>query len=203
MRRKASGDRAARRRHDEAGDALLHQRLQHLVLAHRILGGVGDERHDAGRLEDALDADRQLRIEGVGQVVDDHADDVGLRLAQIGGAAIVDVADIVDGLAHLARRSPAGSGRCPAARATRSTSTRRPRGRCPGSSPCAAGHSRCSSQLLLERSNSLRDRASIAEIWRFSSAEMSELLDTRTMAYSIQKVLRSSCQHAFGTIVFS
>ena len=40
----------------------------------------------------AFHADRQLRVERVGQVVDHHADDVGLRPAQVGGAAIVDIA---------------------------------------------------------------------------------------------------------------
>ena len=82
-------------------------------LAHRIFGGVGDERHDAGRLEDPLDADREFGEEGVGEVVDDHADDVGLRLAQIGGAAVVDVAEILDRLAHLAGGLAAGSAPLP------------------------------------------------------------------------------------------
>ena len=94
---------AARRRDDEAGDALLHQRFQHLFLAHRIFRRVGDEGHDAGRLEDALHADRQFGEKGIGEIVDDHADDVGMGLAQIGGAAVVDIADILDRLAHLDR----------------------------------------------------------------------------------------------------
>lgn len=95
---------ATRRRHDEAGDILLHQRFQHLFLAHRIFGRVGDERHDARRLENAFHADRELREEGIGQIVDDHADDVGMSLAQVGGAAVVDITDILDRLADPVRR---------------------------------------------------------------------------------------------------
>ena len=98
------GGGAAGGRDDEAGNALLHHRLQHLLLADRIFGGVGDEGNDTGRLEDALHADGELGEEGVRQVVDDHADDVGMRLAQIGGAAVVDIADILDRLADFCRR---------------------------------------------------------------------------------------------------
>src|SRR6185312_8123814 len=58
----------------------------------------------AGRLEDTLDADSHLGEKRVGQIVDDHADDVGMRLAQIGGTPVVDIADVIDRLAHLARR---------------------------------------------------------------------------------------------------
>ena len=94
------GGGAVRGRDDQAGDALLHQRFQHFLLPHRVFGGVGDEGNDAGRLEHALDADRHFGEERVGQVVDDHADDVGMGLAQIGGAAVVDVADVLDRLAH-------------------------------------------------------------------------------------------------------
>jgi hypothetical protein len=94
---------AARRRHDQPGDALFHQRLQDFFLAHRIFRRVGDEGHDAGRLEDALHADRQFGEKRVGEIVDDHADNVGVRLAQIGSAAVVDIADILDRLANLDR----------------------------------------------------------------------------------------------------
>ena len=94
---------AARGRDDEAGDALFHKRFQNLFLAYRVLRRVGDEGHDSGRLEDTLHADRQFGEERIGEVVDDHADDIGMGLAQIGGAAVVDVADILDRLAHLDR----------------------------------------------------------------------------------------------------
>ena len=93
---------AASRRDDQAGDALLQHGFQHLLLPHRAFRRIGDEGHDAGGLEGALHADRQFRIEGVSEVVHHHADDVGIRFAKIGGAAVVDVARLLDRLAHLA-----------------------------------------------------------------------------------------------------
>ena len=48
----------------------------------------------------ALHAHQQLGEEGIGQIVDDHPDDVRRLAPQIGGAAVVDVAERVGRLAH-------------------------------------------------------------------------------------------------------
>jgi hypothetical protein len=47
-------------------------------------------------LEDALDADRHIGEEGIAEVVDDHADDRGAGLAQIGRTTVVDIAQRLD-----------------------------------------------------------------------------------------------------------
>ena len=61
---------------------MLAHRTDHLLLADRVFGGVGEEGDIGPALARLLDTDRELDIEGVGQVVDDHADDAGLCAAQ-------------------------------------------------------------------------------------------------------------------------
>ena len=108
IRRNASGAVPRAGDDDQAGDALLHHRFQHLLPAAPGFSAVL-------AMNGTMPADWKTRsmptassaIEGVGQVVDDHADDVGLRLAQVGRAAIVDVADSSMALRTL----PAVSGR--------------------------------------------------------------------------------------------
>ena len=91
--RERPGVGAARRAHDDAGDVVLAQRAQHLRLPLRILVGVGEDRREAELVERVLDADRQFGEERVGQVADDHADEVGRSGAQARGAAVIDVAE--------------------------------------------------------------------------------------------------------------
>ena len=83
---------------DEAGRAMLAHGLHDPPLALGVLAGVGHERDVAGGLQRLLQADRQLREERVGEVVDDHGDHVAGLAAQIGGAAVVDVAEALDRL---------------------------------------------------------------------------------------------------------
>ena len=191
--------RAARRRDDEAGDALLHQRLQHFFLAHRILRRVGDEGHDAGRLEDALHADRQFGEKGIGEIVDDHADDVGMGLAQIGGAAVVDIADILDRLADLARGF----------RPDQPAALEHERYRRFGHAGFAgnvedrrlgpAGHPDASSRIfssnLLERSNHWFNRESIGI---FSQSEKSDRYRTQMAGYA--RAFCAASQHFAGEL---
>ena len=84
---------AARRAHDDPRDVMLAQRAQHLRLPLRILVGVGEDRREAELVERVLDADRQFGEERVGEVADDHADEIGRRGAQARGAAMIDIAE--------------------------------------------------------------------------------------------------------------
>ena len=64
-----------------------------LLLADRILGGIREKRDERGALACLLDADRELDVEGVGQVVDDHAQDTRFRSPERRGAPMIDVAE--------------------------------------------------------------------------------------------------------------
>src|SRR5439155_4846975 len=55
----------------------------------------------AGHLQYGLDTDRELREERVREIVEHDADDLGIRIAQIGGAAVVDVAEPTHDLQHM------------------------------------------------------------------------------------------------------
>ncbi len=96
---------AAGGREDEAGNAVLAHRGDDLALAVDAFGGVRQELHVAGRLHDHVHADGKLGEEGVGEVVDDDADDPrGRRLAQVRRAAVVDIAELADDRVHLRPR---------------------------------------------------------------------------------------------------
>ena len=84
------------RAEDEAGRAVLAHGLHDPALACRVLPGVGHERDVAGGFQRLFQPDSELREEGVGQVVDDHGDHVAGLASEIGGVAVVDVAEAVD-----------------------------------------------------------------------------------------------------------
>ena len=84
---------------------MLAHRADHLLLANRIFGGVGEKGDIGAALARLLDADRELDIEGVRQVVDDHADDAGFGASQGRRAAMVDVAELVHRVARRVRVS--------------------------------------------------------------------------------------------------
>lgn len=102
--RKIGRFRAARRRDNQPGNAVFAHRGHHFALPLDLFTRVGEKLNEAGRLHDGIDADRQFRKEAVGQIVDDDADDLGLRLAKIGGAAVIDIAEIADGGIYLGAR---------------------------------------------------------------------------------------------------
>ncbi len=102
---RAPSRRAARGAHHDAGDPMLAHGAQHLGLALEVLVGVGEDGHEAELVERLLDADGEFGEEGVRQVADDHADEVGARGAQIRRAAVVDVAELLDDLLDAARAS--------------------------------------------------------------------------------------------------
>ena len=66
--------RADRRRQHQPGGSVLAHRSDHLQLTDRVLRGVGEKRDECAALAGLLDADRQFDVEGVRQVVDDHAE---------------------------------------------------------------------------------------------------------------------------------
>jgi hypothetical protein len=72
----------------------------HLLLTDRILGGIREERDERAALACLLDANRELDIEGVGQVVDDHAQDARFCSPKRRGAPMIDVAEIAHRLGH-------------------------------------------------------------------------------------------------------
>jgi hypothetical protein len=74
---------------------VLAHRADHLVLANRAFRGVGEKGDIGAALARLFDTDREFDIEGVRQVVDDHADDAGLGAPQGRSAAMVDVAKLV------------------------------------------------------------------------------------------------------------
>ncbi len=84
------------------GDALFLHQPDRLRLADRALSRVGDERDVTCRLQHALASHRQFGKERVGEVVDDQANDVRARPAQIGSAAVVDVTQRAGGFCHPA-----------------------------------------------------------------------------------------------------
>ncbi len=133
-RRRARCRAPARR---SARPCLLHQRLQHLSWRTGLSAVLAMNCTMPADWNTRSIADGQFGKEAVGQIVDDHADDLRLRLAQIGRAAIVDVADVLDRLASPCRRFRADERRCPGGRAKPSTSTPRPAARYPVSSPCS------------------------------------------------------------------
>ena len=122
-------DVAHRGREHKARGAMLAHRADHLLLANRVLRGVGKEGDIGAALARLLDTDRELDIEGVRQVVDDHADHAGLGAAQGRRAAMIDVAElghrVGDALACRSRQR-ASFRREPG---RRSISRRRPGGR--------------------------------------------------------------------------
>ena len=94
-RLEVGGIGGAGRRDDETGNAVLTHRGDNLTLPVDALAGVRQELHEAGRLDDHIDADRQLGKEAVRQVVHNNADNLrfGTGLAKIGCAAIIDIAE--------------------------------------------------------------------------------------------------------------
>jgi hypothetical protein len=80
---------------------MTQHRLQHLPLAGEVVVGVGEDGREAEPVEAVLDADGELGKERVLQVGHDHADEIGAGGTQVGGGAVVDVADVLHGLAHL------------------------------------------------------------------------------------------------------
>ena len=57
---------------------------------------MSQELHVARRLDHHIHTDSKLGKETVGEIIDDDADDLRLRLPQVGGAAIIDIAKIAD-----------------------------------------------------------------------------------------------------------
>ena len=94
--RRLSGVGAHGRAEDEAGRAMLAHGLHDPPLACRVLVCVGHQRDIASGLKRLFQADRQLREEGVGEVVDDHGDHIAGSATKIGGVAVIDVAETVD-----------------------------------------------------------------------------------------------------------
>src|SRR5882724_2670763 len=88
---------ALRRTEQQAIDPLLAHALDEAVLAGRRLRRIGQERNPPRAIERAVDSRRQLGVERVGDLADDEADRLRRARAQIGGAAIVDVAERIDG----------------------------------------------------------------------------------------------------------
>lgn len=95
-RREIRGFRSARRGYDEPRHPVLAHRSDDLALAVELLARIREELHETGRLHDLIDADREFRKEAVREIVDDDADDLRSRLAQIGGAAIIHIAELTD-----------------------------------------------------------------------------------------------------------
>ena len=127
--------RTAGRAHDDAGDIVLAQGSEHLRLTIGILIGVGEDRHEAEMIKGVLDADGELGEERIGEIADDHADEVGRGGAQAGGAAMIDVAERPHGPAYALARLRRDQIAAPTELAKRSISTRRPGVRHRRSSP--------------------------------------------------------------------
>ena len=73
---------------------MLAHRADHLLLPNCAFRGVGEKGDIGAALARLLYADRELDIEGVRQVVDDHADDAGLRAPQSRSAPMINVAKL-------------------------------------------------------------------------------------------------------------
>ena len=119
-----------RRTEDDPRRAVLAHRAHDLGLPDDALGRVGNERNVARRAQDAFDPDGELGEERVRQVIDDHADDARLRTAQVGRAAVVDVAELGHRLRHAVAGLVGHEGAALEHQATRSIWRRLPRERC-------------------------------------------------------------------------
>ena len=116
------------REHKARGPMLAH-RADHLLLANRIFRGVGEKGDIGAALARLLDTDRELDIERVRQVVDDHADHAGLGAAQGRRPAMVDVAKFGHRVRRRARVWSPQRGSFRREPGKRSISTHQPGGR--------------------------------------------------------------------------
>ena len=74
------------------------------VLPHDALGGVGHEGDVAGHLQRGSRRRSRTPRRRVQEIVEDEADDVRLRVAQVGSAAVVDIAELVACLLDMLAR---------------------------------------------------------------------------------------------------
>ena len=77
-------------------DAMLAHPLDEAVLTRRRLAGIGEKRHPAGAIERFIGSRRQFGIERIGDFADDEPDGVGVARPEVGGGAIIDIAERVD-----------------------------------------------------------------------------------------------------------
>ena len=89
-----------RTKNDAAGSMLAHQ-SHHLILTPNAFRGVRHERNVARHLQHLFDADCEFSKEGIRKVVENETNDTGLRVAQVGGPAVVDVTETPHGLQDM------------------------------------------------------------------------------------------------------
>ncbi|MNT15481.1 hypothetical protein D3C72_1505350 [compost metagenome] len=80
--------------------AVALQGVHELLLALGRLLAVGEKQHQIMGLHLPAKAYRHLGIEGVGDVVQQQADQVAALVAQVGGGLVVDIAQLIDRLEH-------------------------------------------------------------------------------------------------------
>ena len=101
---KASGRGAFRGREQHAVDAMFLHPRDKAGLAFRRFPGIGDEGDPARLIERIVDASREFRVERIGDLADDQPDRMGDARSEIGGGAVIDVAERVDRGLHSGPR---------------------------------------------------------------------------------------------------
>mmetsp|Transcript_28831 Transcript_28831/g.54820 ORF Transcript_28831/g.54820 Transcript_28831/m.54820 type:complete len:270 (+) Transcript_28831:1131-1940(+) len=91
-------------RNDKAGNPMLHQRRNHPGLQLRVFVRIGEHRCKSVAGQFHLKERRKFGKERVAQVVDHQPDQTGRRRPQRRGRAVVDIADLGHGCAHLVAR---------------------------------------------------------------------------------------------------
>ena len=92
----ACGRGALGRREQDAVDAVLAHPRDEPLLPRRRFRRVGEKRHPPGLVQRLVDPRRQFGVEGVSDLADDEADRVRQARPEIGGGAMVDIAESVD-----------------------------------------------------------------------------------------------------------
>ena len=89
-------------------DAMLTHPLDEAVLASRRFPGICEKRNPAGAIQRVVHPRGQFGVERVGDLADDEPDRIGMARTEIGGGAIVDIAERVDRGLHARSRRLCG-----------------------------------------------------------------------------------------------
>ena len=77
-------------------DAMLTHPLDEAVLASRQFPGICEKRNPPGAIQRVVHPRGQFGVERVGDLADDEPDRIGIARAEIGGGAVIDIAQRVD-----------------------------------------------------------------------------------------------------------
>ncbi len=80
---------------------MLTHRSNHLTLTINAFRCIGEKLHITCRLHDAINTNGKLGKEAVGQIIDHKPDNLRFRLPEIGGRAIIDIAEFLDRFLNL------------------------------------------------------------------------------------------------------